>query len=1028
MADQNDSAQIVISAKNLTAEGFAQVSKALKQLENDSKRTTSDGEASWSKWFATISGGVAVGNLLSSAFQQAGSLLAQIPGQLIALGAHGADVADVQTHFQRLNAEIGNGPGVLRALTTSTAGTIAKFDLMKAANTALSDGVRLTETQFGTLGRASRVLADATGGDTKEAFNTLLDVMESGRTKALKNIGITIDQSKAYGDYAKAVHKSADDLSEHEQKVATQNAVLKSLEAMLHKTGDAQDDFADAVNRGKATFQNFTDDLAVGIANSPVFAAALGGVQEAIDHAFGGNSQALITAIVGFLEDAAIHAADFAQVGISVAGVVGQAFSGLKFVFAGVMGDLTGLAGVFNGALASVYEAASKVPGVGSQFKGLAGLFRDASDQAKGMSASFRDQQHEAYQGLLGNSAYQKTLDGVSAGIQTVRDKMVAAKNAKQDDVKATNDAAGAAKNHAGASGEEAEYSKKAAEAAAKHAAEIKKLAEGLSGGAVLKGIKDFNEALALEKVNLERMPIEALDKLNKAVEAGIDLYRRRGQAAPEALRIESLAIKAALEEARRAEAEYQKMHGPILLKAAPGIDLMHIPTATDQRGNPFASAVQTTLGSRDLSSASTDSATYKLTQDLVRGVNVADVKKQIAQKFAVAGFWKGTFGSPQALGGELSSTIIGAIQGGGNPLSAAGGLLGGKLGTGIASSLTGKLTDVGSGLFSKALGGVLNSAIPVVGSLVGPLAGALWNHLFGSAGRDAVKKFAESMGGFDDLHTKLGALGAQGEQLWIKLTQGVGKNNPEQAKKVIGEINDALAHIPPTMAEAAAQAGFQTTASLTQASSDAVKLWEYMRDSGSYTADQVQQAWEKAQEALRNSGDASASALQKSYDAASGQLKALDDEIASLQKSIDSEAPEAVMGVVEAQARARLAALQKERDAAAKHVEEIQTQLQQSMDRVATALENLPHELDVHVRTHFDDDGNSHEPPRHATGAYIRQDHVAQVHGGEIVGPIDFMTRALVGAFQSLSPSGTRAQASAHGQCRRRCRRRKPS
>jgi hypothetical protein len=129
----------------------------------------------------------------------------------------------VRTHFQRLNEEIGNNAKtMLTTLADATGHTISNFDLMKSANLALSDGVKLTERDFGTLGRASRTLADATGGDTKAAFETLLDVMESGRTKALKNIGVTIDQKKALEDYAATLHKTAADLNDHETKVATQ--------------------------------------------------------------------------------------------------------------------------------------------------------------------------------------------------------------------------------------------------------------------------------------------------------------------------------------------------------------------------------------------------------------------------------------------------------------------------------------------------------------------------------------------------------------------------------------------------------------------------------------------------------------------------------------------------------------------------------------------------------------------------------------------------------------------------------------
>ena len=172
-------------------------------------------------------------------------------------------------------------------------------------------------------------------------------------------------------------------------------------------------------------------------------------------------------------------------------------------------------------------------------------------------------------------------------------------------------------------------------------------------------------------------------------------------------------------------------------------------------------------------------------------GVNVGLPTIPVAPK----GLFDSIFGSSGQFGQQMASTVLGAIQGGGNPVSAASGLVGTKIGSGIAESLT----KEGGKLFGTALGGVLNSALPLVGSLVGPLAGALWNKLFGTAGRDAVKDFAATFkGGFDGpggLHEALNTLGAEGERLWIKLTQGVGRNNPEQAKKVIAEITAALAN-----------------------------------------------------------------------------------------------------------------------------------------------------------------------------------------------------------------------------------------
>jgi hypothetical protein len=59
--------------------------------------------------------------------------------------------------------------------------------------------------------------------------------------------------------------------------------------------------------------------------------------------------------------------------------------------------------------------------------------------------------------------------------------------------------------------------------------------------------------------------------------------------------------------------------------------------------------------------------------------------------------------------------------------------------------------------------------------------------------GRDLVVDFADTFGGFDQLHEQLLTLGEAGEALWVKLTQGVGRNNPQQAQAAIDEVSAAL-------------------------------------------------------------------------------------------------------------------------------------------------------------------------------------------------------------------------------------------
>jgi hypothetical protein len=123
----------------------------------------------------------------------------------------------------------------------------------------------------------------------------------------------------------------------------------------------------------------------------------------------------------------------------------------------------------------------------------------------------------------------------------------------------------------------------------------------------------------------------------------------------------------------------------------------------------------------------------------------------------------------------------VGAIQSG-NVTS--GIMSGAETGMGAATLLS-QAGIIGS---TAAIGAAtMGIGAAVVGGI------ALYKKLTASAGRDLVKSFADSLGGFDALHKQLDALGDAGEQLWISLTQGVGKNNPQQAQAAIDAVNKAL-------------------------------------------------------------------------------------------------------------------------------------------------------------------------------------------------------------------------------------------
>jgi hypothetical protein len=119
--------------------------------------------------------------------------------------------------------------------------------------------------------------------------------------------------------------------------------------------------------------------------------------------------------------------------------------------------------------------------------------------QLGGMKTSFREQATDAAEAVVGNSAFQRTLDGVSKGVQTVRDAMVHARDAKHQDAEATDSATGALKRHGDENERSAGLTKAAAAEAKQHAEEIKKLRLELTGAGIVKGLSDVNEALGKE-------------------------------------------------------------------------------------------------------------------------------------------------------------------------------------------------------------------------------------------------------------------------------------------------------------------------------------------------------------------------------------------------------------------------------------------------------------------------------------------------------------------------------------------------
>ncbi len=190
---------------------------------------------------------------------------------------------------------------------------------------------------------------------------------------------------------------------------------------------------------------------------------------------------------------------------------------------------------------------------------------------------------------------------------------------------------------------------------------------------------------------------------------------------------------------------------------------------------------------------------------------------------------------------------------------------------------------------------------------------GGAWADLFKS--RFGGMNDAESMFGLLDQFQTKEELNEIAEQ-WGAVYQYMQQSGEYTAaalteawKRYQDAVEEAVGAVGPEDTRPVGARGFPTKAQLDQAVREAKEAYDYVRDSGLYTADVIDQAWDQWQEAMIRSGDETAKRMQK-----------LKSEIASLQEAVEAETPEydadgvRIYGVEERRNIERLEALEKER------------------------------------------------------------------------------------------------------------------
>jgi hypothetical protein len=116
-------------------------------------------------------------------------------------------------------------------------GMISKFDLLKAANTASIDGLQLTNEQFQQMAIYAKTVADKLAIDETAALDKLSAGLLRATNRQLRLLGLTIDASQAYVDYAAKIGQTTDLLTEIEKTEARRAAVLAKLGDVVREGG-----------------------------------------------------------------------------------------------------------------------------------------------------------------------------------------------------------------------------------------------------------------------------------------------------------------------------------------------------------------------------------------------------------------------------------------------------------------------------------------------------------------------------------------------------------------------------------------------------------------------------------------------------------------------------------------------------------------------------------------------------------------------------------------------------------------------
>lgn len=147
------------------------------------------------------------------------------------------------------------------ALDRAAKGTVDDEIFMQTATRNMALGVATTIQDNVAIMEMARASTRKFGGDTESAFEGISTAIGNLQTRQLKQYGIIIDAKQVNEDYAKTLGKTADQLTEAEQREALRNEVLRQSKDLVGTVGDAALNSAEKFKKFETQAGNVIDSL-----------------------------------------------------------------------------------------------------------------------------------------------------------------------------------------------------------------------------------------------------------------------------------------------------------------------------------------------------------------------------------------------------------------------------------------------------------------------------------------------------------------------------------------------------------------------------------------------------------------------------------------------------------------------------------------------------------------------------------------------------------------------------------------------